>query len=92
MRETSLSGFHTPKTDNQNLIYKVGWLFEKNIEPLFILLHPTTDIVLWDMRGKDENIQINEGSGSETQSTPEIPWTQDRRPSIFQMVEDPDIQ
>jgi len=46
MVETSLSGFHTPKTDNQNLIYKVGWLFEKNIEPLVIPLHPTTDIVL----------------------------------------------
>ena len=35
-----------PKTDNQNLIYKVGWLFEKNIESLIIPLHPTTDIVL----------------------------------------------
>ena len=42
-----VSGFDTPpKTDNQNLIYKVGWLFEKNIEPLVIPLHPTTDIVL----------------------------------------------
>jgi len=25
-------------------------------------------------RLRDENIQINEGTGSETQSTPEIPW------------------
>ena len=41
----------TPKFNNQNLIYKVGWLFEKNIEPLIIPLHPTTDIVLWNMRG-----------------------------------------
>ena len=50
----------SPKSDNQNLIYKVGWLFEKNIEPLLIFLHPTTDIVLMrHERLRDENIQIN---------------------------------
>ena len=34
------------ETDNQNLIYKVGWLFEKNIEPLSVLPHSPSDMVI----------------------------------------------